>query len=156
MMKAIRFLGVIFFSFEALAVLVLVIARYYWPTWFAKAFALIGTGDLKFGHVLLLLPAACIVPTYKMCDEILNPKEAAHKQLLNKWPGYPMLRTRVFASLFLVVLGAGGWLSGIIAGAMGYVVTGPQVALCGLAVTLISTGSVGWGRFRLRDALHGV
>lgn len=156
MKKAVHHIGVYLVSWEALAVIIVLVFRYFWPEWLSKVFGLVGTDDLKFGHALLLLPAACIVPTYRMCDEILHPKEPGQKQVLNGWSGYSMLRARVFASLAFAVFGSAGWLAGVAAGMLGYIVTGPMVALAGLCVTLISTASVGWGRIRLRDALHGV
>jgi len=155
MRRGLEHVGIYLISFEALAVAVALILRLLKPEWLVRIGGLLGQGDLKLGHTLLLLPIALVMATYKWADEIRNPKRKGSKAVLIAWPDYWRLKATTNGGLVYAALGAVGWIAGVSATFLGHVATGPAVALGSLSVAIISAISVAMARLTIKDVLAG-
>lgn len=109
-------------------------------------------GGIAVGLGAALFPLGMLAFNYKEGFELLAP--TGTRKVLLEWPGYPMLKGRVFASFIWCVLGAFACIVGTWMVAAGHNPrAGVALLVAGILCASASTATIAIARFRAREIL---
>lgn len=103
MRRILEILRIILVSYEMIALSIIILLSYYWPSWFESLGHQIRNNSdiLKY---IPTIPLAFFAAAVQMSNKILKPKSDGSNKILYEWSDYWKLKFRALLSIFTCLI----------------------------------------------------